>query len=110
MDALTATGVCRRYGEQEVLKDFSLTLGALNLLPVRSLDGGTVLSAALSLAVSRDAASRILDITGAVSIFLLWLVGVYIFFYGAENFTLVAFSSCLFVCAVMKNGKKQNNT
>ena len=28
MDALTATGVCRRYGEQEVLKDFSLTLGA----------------------------------------------------------------------------------
>jgi len=28
MDALKATGVCRRYGEQEVLKDFALTLGA----------------------------------------------------------------------------------
>ncbi|MBQ8125477.1 MAG: ATP-binding cassette domain-containing protein, partial [Kiritimatiellae bacterium] len=28
MDALKATGVCRRYGAQEVLKDFALTLGA----------------------------------------------------------------------------------
>ena len=89
---------------------FSLTFGALNLLPVRSLDGGAVLTAALSLMIGRDAAERVVDITGAAGIFFLWLIGVYIFFYGAENFTLVAFSSCLFVYAVMKNGKKQNNS
>ena len=28
MDAMQATGVCRTYGRQEVLKDFGLTLGA----------------------------------------------------------------------------------
>lgn len=89
---------------------FSLTFGALNLLPIRSLDGGAIFSAILSLFVSRDAAERVLDLTGAAVITALWLCGVYIFFYGAENFTLLAFSACMFVYAVMKNGKKQNNT
>ena len=89
---------------------FSLTFGALNVLPIRTLDGGTIFYALTSLVFGRDAAKRALDITSAAFISLIWLCGIYIFFYGGENFTLLAFSSCLFVYAMMKSGEKKNNT
>ena len=104
--AVIKTGIFAEGAGTGDLFLFSLVLGALNLLPVRSLDGGTVLSATASLLFGKDAARTLLDITGAVCIFLLWLIGTYIFFYGGENFTLLAFSSCLFVFSVMKSGEK----
>lgn len=89
---------------------FSLTFGFMNILPIRALDGGIVLSALFSLVFGRDAAKKTLDIISAVLISIIWLCGIYIFFYGGENFTLLAFASSLFVFAVMKSGEKQNNT
>ena len=108
--AVIKSGVFPAGDGTDALFLFSLTFGAINLLPVFSLDGGTVFSAIVSLIFGRDMARRALDLTGAVCISVLWLVGVYIFFYGGENFALLAFASCLFVFAVMKSGEKQNNS
>jgi len=108
--AVIRSGVFPAGAGTDSLFLFSLTLGALNIIPVGKLDGGTVFSAAVSLILGREAARRALDLTSAVSVSILWLIGVYIFFYGGENFALLAFSSCLFVFAVMKSGEKKNNS
>ena len=109
--ALIKTGLFPLSAGVDELFMFSASFAALNLMPIRSLDGGTMLLSATSAVFSRDTAERLLDISGAAALALLWLVGIYIFFYGTENFTLLIFVSFMFAAAVMKSdgsAKKQN--
>ena len=100
--ALIAAGIFPGGSGVTELFVFSASLGALNLLPVRSLDGGNVAAALLSAAVGREKAERIVVILGTAVIVILYLAAVYVFFYGAENFSLLLFVSVLFFLSVMK--------
>jgi len=89
---------------------FSFSLGALNLLPIRSLDGGSALSSLLSLALGCDASERICQAVSTATIAFIWLVSVYVLFYSAENAALLVFTSYLFAFTVLKNEKSQNSS
>ncbi len=75
----------------------SLGLGLLNLLPVRGLDGGRMLSCALSLAAGERVADVTLRITTGVALGGLWLLSVYALLRVGEALTMFTFALCLLV-------------
>lgn len=89
---------------------FSASLGALNLLPVRSLDGGSALISALSLVLPAEAAERISQAISTAALAIMWLVAVYVLFYSTENASLLVFTAYLFAFTVLKSEKSQNNS
>ena len=78
------------------LRDSSIFLGALNLLPVRGFDGARMLSAVLSVLFS-DRISDLADrfFTGGFLI-LLWGISVYLLLISGSGLTLFTFSVALF--------------
>ena len=73
----------------------SLGLGLLNLLPVRGLDGGRMLSCGLSLLLGERAADVTLRVTTGLFLGGLWLLSVYCLLRLGETLTLFTFSLCL---------------
>lgn len=75
----------------------SLGLGLLNLLPVRGLDGGRILSCALSLAAGERVADVTLRVTTGIAVGGLWLLSVYALLRVGEALTLFTFALCLLI-------------
>ena len=73
----------------------SLGLGMLNLLPVRGLDGGRMLSCGLSLLLDERAADLTLRLTTGLALGSLWLLSVYCLLRLGETLTLFTFTLCL---------------
>ena len=73
----------------------SLGLGLLNLLPVRGLDGGRMLSCALALTAGERAADVTLRVTTGLALGCLWLLSVYALLRAGETLSLFVFSVCL---------------
>jgi stage IV sporulation protein FB len=73
----------------------SLGVGLLNLLPVSGLDGGRMLSCALSLTVGERAAGSVLRLSTGLTLGCLWLLSVYALLRLSEMLTLFAFTLCL---------------
>ena len=86
------------YGEGAYLfATASLGLGMLNLLPVRGLDGGRMLSGALSLLLGDRTADTVLRVTTGSALGGLWLSSVYALLRAGETLSLFAFSLCLLI-------------
>ena len=75
----------------------SLGMGLLNLLPVRGLDGGRILSCALSLTAGERVADVTLRITTGLALGGLWLMSVYALLRVGEALTLFTFALCLLI-------------
>ncbi len=73
----------------------SASLGLLNLLPVRSFDGGRMLSCTLEHFLSLPIAARLADIISFLCLFLLWAVAVYFLLRAADGLSLFCFSFTL---------------
>jgi stage IV sporulation protein FB len=73
----------------------SLGLGALNLLPVRGLDGGRMLSCLLAMLLGERAADVTLRVTTGLALGGLWLLSVYALLRAGEALSLFAFALCL---------------
>ncbi len=73
----------------------SLGLAAVNLLPVRSLDGGRMLYCALAHTCGERAATVTLSITTALAVASLWLISAYALLRAGEMLSLFVFSLCL---------------
>ena len=108
--ALVLSGIFPANAALRELFLFSLLLSALNLLPIRSLDGGAVLGGICALLFGAEISERVVDVTGAASLALIWMTGVYIFFYSAENAALFAFAAFMFASVAFKSEKKRNIT
>ena len=89
---------------------FSASLGALNLLPIRSLDGGSALLSLLALALDYDTAERISQARSTAALAIMWLVAVYVLLYSTENASLLVFTAYLFAFTILKNDKMQNSS
>ena len=74
----------------------SLLLGVLNLLPIRSFDGGRMLSAAVSATFGESAAEYVLKLTSFLFLFLLWAVSVFFLLRAGDGLSLFCFSMSLF--------------
>ena len=74
----------------------SLLLGALNLLPIRSFDGGRMLSALLSATLGERVSERALTVSSFLFLFLLWSCAVYCLLRLGNGLSLFCFSMSLF--------------
>ncbi len=75
----------------------SLVLGLLNLLPIRSFDGGRMLECALSHFTTPRLTSRVMSLTSFLFLFLLWATAVYFLLRAADGLSLLCFSMSLFL-------------
>jgi Zn-dependent protease len=74
----------------------SLSLGIINLIPIRGFDGGRILHALLSLALPVSAVEKISSILGFFSLLCIWLLSVWLLLRTGTSLTLFVFSCCLF--------------
>lgn len=73
----------------------SLILGGLNLLPIRTFDGGRMLESALSACLSARTAQRVMHICTFFFLFLIWAVSVYFLLRANDGLSLLCFSMSL---------------
>ena len=83
------------WGSAYLFAAVSWGLGILNLLPIRGLDGGRILSCGLSLLFGERVARMTLRVTTGLALGSLWLLSVYCLLRLGETLTLFAFSLCL---------------
>lgn len=74
----------------------SLIQAAINLLPIKSFDGGRAIQNIMSLFLSDNAAERIIDISSAISVGILWMMALYLMLKTSSGLELYAFSIGLF--------------
>ena len=82
-------------GGGSILALSSLALAAINLLPVRSLDGGRILRCTLAPLIGERAADSLLTLGTALCLGGLWAFSVYALLRVGEMLSLFAFSVCL---------------
>lgn len=93
VNLLAALALFRRF---PAFAGYSLVLGLLNLLPIRTLDGGRLLYAVLSRygrPETADAALRITSVSAAVAV---WVFSVYFLLRYQASFSLFVLSCALF--------------
>ena len=97
--SLVCFALLRPWGAESgwtgLLGTASLGLGLVNLLPVRGLDGGRMLSCALALTAGERAADVTLRVTTGLALGCLWLLSVYALLRAGETLSLFVFSVCL---------------
>lgn len=81
----------------EIFSCASLVLGVLNLLPIRSFDGGRMLECALYVWTDARFATAILRGISFTFLFLLWSVAVYFLLRAGDGLSLFCFSLALFL-------------
>ncbi|MBQ7379137.1 MAG: M50 family metallopeptidase [Clostridia bacterium] len=74
----------------------NLSLGMLNLVPIDGFDGGRILHGLMCKLFPFDIAERISIILSFCSIFLLWLLSVWLLLRTGSSLTLFVFTCCLF--------------
>lgn len=74
----------------------SLVLGLLNLLPIRTFDGGRMLECFLLSVVGMRATQRIMTACSFLFLFLLWATAVYFLLRVGDGLSLFCFSLSLF--------------
>jgi len=85
----------------ETLVYSSYIYAFLNLMPIRSLDGGRMVENALLAFFSLEKAVRISRMISGVALFVLYAFAVLLFYYSAFNFTLLFFVMYLFYSTVL---------
>lgn len=78
------------------IRDSSLFLGLLNLLPVRGFDGGRMLSSLISLLGSPFSADLFERLFTGIFLIILWGIAVYLLLVTSGGLTLFVFSAGLF--------------
>lgn len=105
--AAAAAGALARCGAGgEVLRDFamiSLTLGAVNLLPIGWLDGGRMFRVTCMQLLPPRVAEAVLWLVSFAFFLLLWMTSVYLLLRVGNTLTLFAFSFSLFVRFFMRD-------
>lgn len=77
-------------------------MGAINLLPVDTLDGGGILRILLRRLFSQKTTERLLTVSSLVTLTALSLAGVYVLFRSRYNFTLLGMSLCLLFSLLLR--------
>lgn len=79
----------------QTLNGVSVLLGILNLLPIRTFDGGRMLSSFLSEKFSEKVSERILSVFSFFFLFILWGISVYCLLRIGDGISLFSFSISL---------------
>ncbi len=95
VNILTFLLFCRQGGFLLLLSEAFLLLGILNLMPVLCLDGGSALSATLSLFCLPDRSEKICRRVSFITLIAMWIPSAYIFMFSGCNYSL--FIMCLWL-------------
>ncbi len=111
---LEATRCCERFlldGEYSLIGAVgffalsSFLQGAVNLLPVRTFDGGRMAYCIAAHAFGVKNAERMLDVFSAFSAFILWTVALYLMLKISSGLGIYVFSACLFLSTLKKESE-----
>ena len=80
----------------------SLSLGLLNLIPIKGFDGGRIFMATLCLLTDIYMAEKILSVVSFICIFILWVMSIYFLLMSGSNLSLFVFSISLFLKIFVK--------
>ena len=75
----------------------SLFLAILNLLPILDFDGGRILSCLLASVFDTTISTKVCSLLSYITVFLLWIISVYLMLRLGTSLSLFVFSSALFV-------------
>lgn len=90
-----------------LVSKYSVVYGAFNALCVRGLDGGDILWNILSFFFDIDLCDKILNVVSVVVLFLMYQLGIYIFFKTGSNFSVLLTCMFLFYDTYCKNAIKR---
>ena len=90
--------IYKKYDSQEmyIFLMTSLLLGTVNLLPIKTFDGGRIFESFLSIFLPPGLAVRITYIISLICIITLWLISVYFLLIYSSSLGLFVFSLSLF--------------
>ncbi len=74
----------------------SLALGIINLLPIKTFDGGRIFSSFLSIFLSVSSVEIIIDICSFLSLFFIWSISLYLLLRTSASLSLFVFSLSVF--------------
>ena len=80
----------------------SLLQGGINLLPVRTFDGGRMTYCLCASLLGERRAENILDVFSALSAFILWTIALYLMLKISSGLGIYVFSLCLFLSTFEK--------
>ena len=81
----------------------SLSLGIINLLPIKSFDGGRILSALISKFFDVRIAEKTLNILSFLSLFVIWSISLYLLLRTSASLSLFVFSVSVFASIFIEN-------
>ncbi|MCL2212532.1 MAG: site-2 protease family protein [Oscillospiraceae bacterium] len=76
---------------------YNLMLGAFNLFPIKSLDGGEALACLLYMGLPISAAEKIAATVSNIALFLLWTLSVYLLIWNIGRVSLLLLCGYLFL-------------
>jgi len=91
-----------KTSETELFFSSNLILIFINVLPIKTLDGGVTLEKAVALHFGADRSETVVSVTSAVFVFLLGAFSVWILFNTGYNFTLFLMCAYLFCGIFLK--------
>ncbi len=101
---LTLAGVCHNSPNPSIqlFSALNLVMGVFNLLPVRGLDGGSVIKNLILWRFSRYRCESVVATLSVISLMGLWGMGVTLYFMHPENITILlmpTLPTAIFLCA-----------
>ena len=102
---LLSSGEGDKYSYLAFFALSALVQAIVNLLPVKSFDGGRMLYCLTAELFGEGGAERIVGITTAFSVFILWTVALYLMLRASSGLGIYVFAACIFTGAVTSGEK-----
>lgn len=96
-DAFLKHGVYSHLGATGFFAIASLLQGGVNLLPVKTFDGGRICYCVIAMLFGERVARRVLDVSSALSAFVLWTVALYLMLRVSAGLGIYVFAACIFL-------------
>ncbi len=95
--AALAAPLWQIFAAARIFSCASLVLGLLNLLPIRTFDGGRMLESFLNFVCGARISDRVMTLCSFLFLFLLWATAVYFLLRVGDGLSLFCFSMSLFL-------------
>lgn len=83
----------------------SLIQALMNLLPVKTFDGGRIVYCVIAENISEPAAERVLSVFSAFSAYILWTVALYLMLKIGAGLGIYVFAACIFASCFKKTSE-----
>ena len=97
LDAFLLSSKLDKWGMLAFFALSSLIQAILNLLPVKTFDGGRILSCATAQFFGDRVSEWVLSVTSAFSALLLWILALYLMLRAGGGLGIYVFAACIFV-------------